>query len=83
MDQKFEKWKKECSKVAKDLVGLDDLLEECDPYDLFEAMEHAFKEQTEPQDFIEEMFAEDLASLENDRQMEAEALEYEEGYDED
>ena len=73
----FDEWKVKAEAVAIDLLGLNDLFTEKDLYDLREAAEASYKDGVSPQGFVEEMFADDLASRENDSQMEAESLEEE------
>lgn len=77
----FEQWKKDCSKSAKRLVGIGDLLDDSDPYDVFRAMDEAFKKGQGPNDFIEEIFAEDLARQVYDEVLLEESLadDFEEG----
>lgn len=62
----FEEWKERCASVAEDLLGLDDILAEDDPYDLFLAMEEAYENEEDPESFIREIFADELASREHD-----------------
>ncbi len=63
--------------MAERLLGFGDLFTDKDLYDLREAAEDSYKAGTSPEGFVNEMFADDLASREHDSQMEAESLEEE------
>lgn len=83
-DMTFEEWQGKCAEVAKRLLGFEDLLDEDDPYDVFDAMEDYYDEDADPEDFIRELFAEDLAAREYDEDLSRQADEYEdEDEDED
>lgn len=75
--KKFETWKKQCLKYANDLLGLGDLFDHDDPYDLRNLVDQAFHSGTTAKAFIEEAFAEDIARKEHDSQQRAEAAESE------
>jgi hypothetical protein len=72
----FQEWQKECAKIAKRLVGITDLLDEDDPYDLAQSMDDAYPDQ-DPEEFVREVFGDDLARQEHDAQLYEESLEYE------
>jgi hypothetical protein len=73
----FDEWKKRAAVYAKEheSLGMDDILAEDDPYDLKDTMRAAFDDGQPPEDYIEEMFAEDIARRDNDDLMAAEAEE--------
>jgi hypothetical protein len=55
-------WKKQVARLASDLAGVDDILAEDDPYDLAEVMQDSYDEDLTPEDFVQEHFADDIAS---------------------
>lgn len=73
---KFSKWKESAQKVATSLGLPGDLWDKADSYDLIEAARCAFAKEQTPREFIEEMFADDLASMEHDNLLFNESLEY-------
>lgn len=77
---RFAEWKAAAQAHADELgvVDKDKLWEDSDPYSLKEVAEEAFSKGTDPKTFIEEIFADDLASAEHDEQQAAEALEFDE-----
>ena len=76
---KFGVWKTKAALYAKThpALCLDDILALDDPYDLADAMPAAFKAGQSPEDFIEEVFEEDITSREYDEHLAAEAYEHE------
>ena len=72
----YEAWQELVKKRTESLLGLGDIWDEDDPYDLFESARAAFADDITPEHFVAEMFADDIASRENDALMEAEALEH-------
>jgi hypothetical protein len=77
----FGQWKKAATThIGTLLVGLGEVFDKRDSYDLKEAAKAAYKAGRSPGDFIEDMFAEDLASQENDRLLYEESLEQEDDY---
>lgn len=78
----YEQFRQDCAIEAERLVGLSDILDDGDPYELDVAMADAFRCGDTPEQFIRDIFAEDIASAMNDRIMEAEAMESE-YYEED
>lgn len=75
-------WKQEASAAAVELVALDILCDD-DPYELNEGMGHAFKAGQSPRAFIEQAFADDIASAKHDATQMAEAFEGHEGIHEE
>lgn len=75
-ESKFAEWKAAAQKHADDLkvVDGDQLWGDDDPYSLKEEASAAFEKGTDPKAFIEDIFADDLASKEHDEQQAAEAL---------
>lgn len=70
----FEQWKAACAIYAESVgVGGPDLWADDDPYELAECGEAAFNDGDTPQAFIDDIFADDLASREHDDLMEQEA----------
>lgn len=78
------RWRERAQRYA-DRVGVAgrDLWDSDDPYDLFEAAHAAFEAGRKPRDFINGIFAEDMASREYDNLLAAEATESMEGEIED
>ncbi len=74
----FSVWQERAQVHSLTVDGPDDLWAEDDPYDLREAAKSAHARGQTPEAFVEEIFADDIASRENDRLMAAEAEEYEE-----
>ena len=60
----FTAWKERAADHAKDdeVLGLSDILADDDPYDIADAMTAAFAKGQSPEAFVEETFAEDIAS---------------------
>lgn len=73
----FKQWKTAVVQVSKRLGCPDDLWGKDDPYELAEIAKPAFKAGQSARAFVEEMFADDIASRAHDAAMEAEALESE------
>jgi|GEM_PF-6783168 len=65
-------WRSKCTRYAENheaLAGMGDLFAEGDPYDLVEASRTAFEAKQPPEEFVDEMFDEDIArSLHNEEQ---------------
>ena len=61
--------------MAENLLCLGDILAEDDPYDLSEAMSDAHRSGTSPETFVREVFADDLARMEHDKELLRESLE--------
>ena len=76
---KFGVWKTKAALFAKThpALRLDDILAPDDPYELAEAMPAAFAAGQTPEDFIEEVFEEDITSREYDEHLANEAYEHE------
>jgi hypothetical protein len=70
----FYDWQKKASHWASELVGIGEIWSTDDPYDLTEAAAAAFTAEQTPRAFIEEMFADDIASAAHDHQQTTEAL---------
>ena len=80
----FEEWKKECALYAERIgVAGPDIWAEDDPYDLADAPLDAFNDDLSPKEFIDEVFAEDIASREHDDIMDEDALDHELDFDDD
>jgi hypothetical protein len=63
----FDAWKVAVNEVAKEeLPGLGDVFAEDDPYDLEASAAEEFGNGTEPGDFFEQSFEEDLARRDGD-----------------
>lgn len=78
----YEEWQQQCSKAADKLLNLGDILDDDDPYDLFEYMKERYEAGENPESFIRDAFAEDLAIQEHDAMLAQESLEYsEESYE--
>lgn len=73
---KFSDWQTSAEKHAISVGCPDDLWAEDDPYDLLEAARVAYAEGRSAVDFINEIFADDIASRKHDELMVAEAEEY-------
>lgn len=71
----FARYRSSCATWAIRLVGIDDILDADDPYELAVVMKDAFDQGVPAQAFIRDIFAEDLASTMNDSIMAAEAEE--------
>lgn len=71
----FHRYRSSCSTWAIRLVGIDDILDADDPYELAVVMKDAFDQGVSAQSFIRDIFADDLASALNDSIMAAEAEE--------
>lgn len=77
-EKAFASWKKKAVRHGKKIGACDsDIWDDDDPYDLAVVAKDAFDKGTTPAAFIEEIFADDIASRANDRLMEEEALEAE------
>ena len=76
---KFGVWKAKAALYAKThpALCLDDILAPDDPYELAEAMPAAFETGQSPEEFIEEVFDEDITSREYDEHLANEAYEHE------
>lgn len=72
----FDRWCEKAQKHATSLNLPDGLWDEDDPYDLLEAAKAAYEEGRDPDEFVREIFADELASMEYDRLMSEEAEEY-------
>jgi len=72
----FEEWREAVGRHARELVGLDDALAADDPYNLFESMPDAHASGQGPEEYVREMFADDLASREHDELLRQESLAY-------
>jgi hypothetical protein len=57
----LDEWREAAAKCADELLSLEPIWSEDDPYDLFEAAQAAFNSGQSPEAFIREMFEEDLA----------------------
>ena len=58
----YDEWKAEADKVARQLLDLEPIWSEGDPYDLFNVALISFEQGQTPEAFIREMFEESLAS---------------------
>lgn len=72
----FEEWKEACAVLAKELLGLDDILAKDDPYGVLKLMPGAYKISSTPEDFIRDVFEEDFARMEHDQLLQEESLQY-------
>jgi hypothetical protein len=80
----YAEWQAQAKKHAEELLSLGDIWDDADPYDLFEAARAAFDDELTPEEFVEEVFADDLATRAHDALMEKEALEFpEEEFEDD
>lgn len=78
-ERAFTNWKRKALRHGKKIEACDgDIWDDDDPYDLAVVAKEAFDKGTAATAFIEEIFAEDIASHAHDRMMEKEALEAEE-----
>lgn len=59
-DMTFEAWKKKASTTAKKLAGIEDLLDDDDPYNIEDDMLDAFEEDVPPEDFIRDAFEDEI-----------------------
>jgi hypothetical protein len=66
MPMSFAEWQAAAQAHANDLGLPDDLWTEADNYDLAKGAAEAFARSDDPKAFVEEMFDEDLARMEND-----------------
>lgn len=62
----FEAWKKKASMIAKKLAGIDDLLDEDDPYSIEDDMLDAYEEDVPPEDFIRDVFENEVEDYEEE-----------------
>jgi len=60
MKQSFELWKLNAARSAALILGISDLLDENDPYEVFDLMEPAYNKGQSAKEFINEVFAEDI-----------------------
>lgn len=72
----FEVFRQFCSREAQELVGIQDLLDERDPYEIKDALQEAFNGALTPRAFILSEFDEDLARREYETEQELEAQEH-------
>lgn len=74
----FEAWKAQAALYAAnhEALHVDDILAEDDPYDLADVMPAAIAAGTSPEDFIEDVFGEDIARSARNDQQAAEAYEH-------
>lgn len=70
----FAEWKAAAQAHANDLDLPPDLWTDADDYDLADAADEAFARGDDPKAFVEEMFEEDLARMENDNEEYAQSL---------
>lgn len=82
-DMTFKEWQKRCSSLAKRYVDLTDILDDDDPYDLKDAMDEYYEDGATPEEFIQEMFADDLAKRGYDEDLARQAMEDAESDDDD
>jgi len=66
---RFELWYVECSDYLKEVLGIPDMLDANDPYELRDVAVDAFHSKQTPKEFIDEIFGDEIASQENDIQM--------------
>jgi len=76
-EQQFERWKAEAQDIATELAGIDDIWAKDDPYDLGMAAASAFDSGRSARVFIEEVFADDIASRQYDDELRETAEQYE------
>lgn len=62
----FEAWKKKASLIAKKLAGIEDLLDDEDPYSIEDDMLDAYEEDVPPEDFIRDVFEDEIEDFEDD-----------------
>ena len=70
----YEEYQQACSNHLSELLGITDLLDTCDPYDVFTCMKDAYDDGEDPVAFIEEVFSEDIDRQEYEIEQELEAL---------
>lgn len=75
----FEAWQAQCAKVAKKLAHIHDLLDEDDPYDVFDTMQDHYDEGMSPEEFIRETFADQIEEEDTDLEDEDEDEDDEDG----
>lgn len=66
-------WLLACAQHAEELLGIGDLMAADDPYDALDFLKDAYAVGSTPQKAVEELFADDLASMAHDELMRAEA----------
>jgi hypothetical protein len=71
----FERWKNRAQQHATGLGLPDDIWATDDPYDLLTVALEAYAKEQSPTAFIEEIFADDIASREHDEEMRRQAEE--------
>jgi hypothetical protein len=74
---RYVRWKESCSKHAKKLLGISDLLDASDPYKVLASMPGAYAQGTPPRAFVEETFAKDITRQEHDDMEQTESLQHE------
>lgn len=62
----FETWKKKASAIAKKLAGIEDLLDDDDPYSIEDDMLDAYEEGVPPEDFIRDVFENEVEDYDED-----------------
>lgn len=72
----FEEWQQVAAAYAETELGLD-IWATDDPYELGGVAADAFNDGQSPEDFINEVFAEDFARQAHDADLHRESLEYE------
>lgn len=76
LEGSFAEWKAACLTAAQNFeLAVDDMWASDDPYDLADAAKEAFEEGQDPNDFIAEMFEEDLARQEYDNDLRSQSEE--------
>lgn len=77
----FQDWRAKAARYAENhdvLAGMGDIFAEGDPYDLAAASRSAFDAKQSPEEFVDEMFEEDIArSLHNEEQFNESLMETE------
>lgn len=63
MTMTYDEWKEAAAKCADELLSLEPIWSENDPYDLFEAAQASFDSGQTPEAFVREVFEEDLSAL--------------------
>lgn len=71
----FREWKHECAKFVLKALHIDNLLDEDDPYDVFDTMEDAYENEISPEDWAREAFEEDFAKIAYDADLRETSLE--------
>jgi hypothetical protein len=65
----YTEWKQACLTTLEDIgLLIDDLWDSDDPYEIFRMSQEAYKAQQSPRSFVEDIFSEEIAQAEGEKQ---------------